>query len=197
MPRYGAWVASFVQQLPALTGVVVGVLGSLVVATVGDRARFRRDQHSRWQDRRLAAYSDYARAMKANVNVMFRLAAHFGNDPNPHPLKPEEAEALLARSVEARDMAWEMVLLVGSAEVAAAARGWFLTIAALERSAHRTERDPASWEDLVTRQFDARLEFYNAVRRDLALGTGGIDGPIPARIGGWRRAGEAGAGSEG
>ena len=153
-----------------------------MVATVGDRARFRRDQDSRSRERRLAAYSDYGRAMKANVNAMFRVATHVGNDPHPHPhpLRPEDAEPLLADSVDARDMAWETLLLLGSAEVLAAAQAWFSTVAALEGSARDPTRDPAAWVDLVDRQFNVRVAFYTAARRD--LGFQPIDPePPPAR----------------
>jgi hypothetical protein len=78
-------MSTFLQQLPALIGVVVGALGSYVAVALSDRARFRREQAARWQDRRLSVYSDYARAVKATITVTFRLAAHFGNDPHPYP----------------------------------------------------------------------------------------------------------------
>ena len=151
-----------------------------MVATVGDRARFRRDQDSRSQERRLAAYSDYARAMKANVNAMLRVAASVGGDPrpHPHPLRPEDAEPVLAASVETRDLAWETLLLLGSAEVLGAAQAWFGTVAAIQRSARDLTRDPAAWGDLVdTRQVEARMAFYAAARRDLGFQ------PVEPRIG--------------
>ncbi|MFB9320820.1 hypothetical protein [Cryptosporangium minutisporangium] len=164
-------MAGFVEQLPALLGVVVGAAGSLAVTTIGDRARFRREQDSRSRERWLAAYSGYALAMKANVNAMLRFAAHVGADPrpHPHPLPPEDAEPLLADSVEARDQAWETLLLLGSAEVIAAAQGWFGTVAALERSVRDPIRGPAVWDELVTQQFTARVAFYAAARRDLGF----------------------------
>ncbi|SHN43324.1 hypothetical protein [Cryptosporangium aurantiacum] len=164
-------MATLLEQLPALLGVLVGAAGSLAVATIGDRARFRRDQDSRSLERRLAAYRDYSRAMKSNVNTMLRVAAQIGEDPrpHPHPLAPEAGELLLAESVEARDLAWETLLLLGSAEVLEAASAWFGTVATLERSARDATRDPVAWDESVNRQFDARMEFYAAARRDLGL----------------------------
>ncbi|MCF1593789.1 hypothetical protein [Streptomyces muensis] len=41
----------FIQQLPALIGVVIGALGSYVVVVRGDQARFRREQAARWEER--------------------------------------------------------------------------------------------------------------------------------------------------
>jgi hypothetical protein len=37
----------FLQQLPALIGVVIGALGSYLAVVRGDRMRFRREQAAR------------------------------------------------------------------------------------------------------------------------------------------------------
>jgi hypothetical protein len=163
-------MAGLSEQLPSLVGVVVGVGGSLLVTTVGDRSRFRRDQVSRWRERRLAGYADYARAMKANVNVMYRLADHLGGAPSPHRLTPEQAEPLLAATVEARDQAWETLSLIGSADVAAAANVWFGVVAEMERTLRDGVGDTAVWDELATRHGDVRRRFYDAAKADLAIG---------------------------
>ena len=49
-------VSAFLQQLPALIGVVIGALGSYLAVSLGDRARYRRDTAARWRDRRLTTY---------------------------------------------------------------------------------------------------------------------------------------------
>ncbi|WP_406223249.1 hypothetical protein [Streptomyces canus] len=103
-------MSEFVQQLPALIGVVVGALGSYVAVVRGDRARFHREEVARWEERRLAVYSDYARTLKKAITPACRVAAHFGNDPHPHPLPPEEAAPLLAESTPARDPDGEALL---------------------------------------------------------------------------------------
>lgn len=74
-------MSAFIQQLPALIGVVIGALGSYVAIVRGDRARFGREQTARWEERRLAVYTDYARCLKKTITLTYRVAAHLGNDP--------------------------------------------------------------------------------------------------------------------
>jgi hypothetical protein len=165
-------MAGLSAQLPSLIGVLVGASASLMVTTVGDRSRFRRDELARWRDRRLAVYTDYARAMKANVNVMYRWADYLGNRSSPHELTPERARPLLAASVEARDQAWETLSLVGSRDVAAAANAWFDVVVVMERSIQASVEDTAVWDELFSRHGNARQRFYDAARADLALSDG-------------------------
>src|SRR5690242_17412072 len=117
-------MSAFIQQLPALIGVVIGALGSYLAVVRGDQARFRREQAARWEERRLAVYTDYARTLKQAVTLTYRVAAHLGNDPHPHPLSPEEAAPLLAEAGLARDPAGEALLLLGSTAVVEKARVW-------------------------------------------------------------------------
>ncbi len=83
-------MSAFIQQLPALIGVVIGALGSYWASARGDRARFRREQAARWDERRLTAYSEYARALKKSVTLAYRIAAHLGNDRTPTPCHPRK-----------------------------------------------------------------------------------------------------------
>src|SRR6267154_150727 len=65
-------MATILNQLPALVGVALGILGTLLVTSVSDRARWKRDQSVRWDQRRLEAYTEYARAIKE----MYTTALH-------------------------------------------------------------------------------------------------------------------------
>jgi hypothetical protein len=165
-------MSAFLQQLPALIGVVIGALGSYLAVVRGDQARFRRERAARWEERRLAAYVDYARALKRSVTLTYQVAAHLGNDPHPHPLSLREAEPLLAEAMAGRDPAWEAVLLLGSAEVVERARAWVLTLIDMERFIRNDTRDPSAWEALLEQQRATRDDYYSAVREDLALPPG-------------------------
>ncbi|MFC8867500.1 hypothetical protein ACFUAC_07590 [Streptomyces sp. NPDC057148] len=162
----------FLQQLPALIGVVIGALGSYLAVVRSDQARFRREAAARWEERRLAVYADYARALKASVTLTYRIAAHLGNDPHPHPLSPEEAASAQAEATLARDPAGEALLLLGSREVVEKARIWVVAVLDMERFLREGRRDPDAWQALLERQRAGREGYYTAVREDLALPPG-------------------------
>ncbi|WP_030605219.1 hypothetical protein [Streptomyces fulvoviolaceus] len=165
-------MSAFIQQLPALIGVVIGALGSYLAVVRGDRVRFQGEQAVRWEERKLAVYTEYARAVKRSVTLTYRLAAHFGNDPNPHSLSPEEAAPLLAEADVARDPAGEALILLGSTDVVERARAWVVVVVEMERFLREGTRDPAAWQALLERQRAGREGYYAAVRDDLALPPG-------------------------
>ncbi|WP_037676581.1 hypothetical protein [Streptomyces griseus] len=171
----------FLQQLPALLGVVIGALGSYLAVVRSDRARFRRERAAHWEERRLAVYGDYARAVKKSVVLMYRVASGLGRDPHPHPLTPEEAAPVMAAAADAVDSHWESLLLLGSARVVERARAWIVVLREMERFLNSGSRDGGTWEALLERQRAGREGYYGAVREDLALPHGPEAlGPLPA-----------------
>ena len=165
-------MTAFIQQLPALIGVVIGALGSYLAVVRGDRVRFQREQAARWEDRKFAVYAEYARALKRSVTLTYRVAAHFGNDPHPHPMTPQEAEPQLAEATIAWDPAGEALILLGSPAVVEQARTWVVTVMEMEAFLRAGTRDPAAWQALMDRQRAGREGYYRAVREDLALPPG-------------------------
>ncbi|MER5428159.1 hypothetical protein [Streptomyces sp. NPDC002588] len=165
-------MSAFLQQLPALIGVVIGALGSYLAVVRSDGARFRREQAARWEERRLSVYGDYARALKKSVNLAYRVASHLGNDPHPHPLSPAEAEPLLAEATDGRDPAGEALIMLGSREVVDRAREWVTAVMDMERFMRAGTVDPVAWQALLERQRAGREGYYTAVREDLALPPG-------------------------
>ncbi|MFH9548125.1 hypothetical protein [Streptomyces sp. NPDC017435] len=165
-------MTAFLQQLPALLGVVVGALGSYAAVVRSDRARFRRERAARWEERRLSVYSDYARTLKASVNLAYRVAAHFGNDPHPHPMSPQEAEPLLAQATDRRDPSGEALIMLGSRDAVERARVWVRVVMDMERFLRDGTHDPQAWQALLERQRAGREGYYTAVREDLGLPPG-------------------------
>jgi hypothetical protein len=165
-------MSAFIQQLPALIGVVIGALGSYLAIVRGDRARFQRERTARWEERRLAVYADYARSLKKSVTLTYRVASYLGNDPHPHPLSPEEAAPLLAEATVARDPAGEALILLGSPQVVERARTWVVRVMEMEQFLREGTRDPRAWQALLERQRAGREGYYAAVRDDLALPPG-------------------------
>ncbi|MEE1759950.1 hypothetical protein [Streptomyces sp. SP18BB07] len=165
-------MSTFIQQLPALLGVVIGALGSYLVVMRGEQVRFRQERATRWEERRLTVYADWARALKQSITLTYRVASHLGNDPHPHPLSPEEAAPLMAEATVARDPSGEALLLLGSPEVVDKARAWVVTVMRMEEFLRAGTRDPRAWQELLERQRGGRDAYYVAVREDLALPPG-------------------------
>ncbi|ANZ13719.1 hypothetical protein SNOUR_01995 [Streptomyces noursei ATCC 11455] len=165
-------MSAFIQQLPALVGVIIGAIGSYLAVTRGDQARFRREQTARWEERRLAVYAEYAKVLKQTVTLTYRVAAHLGNDPHPHPLSPEEAAPHLTDATDARDPAGEALLMLGSPDVVAKARDWVVTVMDMEGFLRDRTHSPETWSAMLAQQRAAREGYYAAVRRDLALPPG-------------------------
>ncbi|MEU8846529.1 hypothetical protein AB0C70_09885 [Streptomyces sp. NPDC048564] len=162
----------FIQQLPALIGVVIGALGSYMAVVRGDRMRFRREQTARWEERRLTVYADYAQSVKKTVTVTYRVAARAGVDPYPDPLSLEEAQPLLAAASISRDPSGEALLMLGSREVVEKARVWVVAAMEMERFVREGRDDRAAWQALLERQRAGREGYYAAVRDDLGLPPG-------------------------
>ncbi|MFE1296819.1 hypothetical protein [Streptomyces sp. NPDC058731] len=60
---------AFLQQLPALLGVVTGAFGSCPAVVQGYRARFRRERAVRWEERRPAVCSGRTAAGRARAGT--------------------------------------------------------------------------------------------------------------------------------
>ncbi|OIJ68864.1 hypothetical protein [Streptomyces mangrovisoli] len=165
-------MSAFIQQLPALIGVVIGALGSYLAIVRGDRARFDRERVVRWEEQRYTVYVDWARALKQTITLNYRVAAHLGNDPHPHPLSAEDAEPLMTQAQIDRDPYGEALILLGSPAVVDRAQEWVSTVMAMEAFLREARRDPEGWQALLDRQRTGRQRYYAAVREDLSLPTG-------------------------
>jgi hypothetical protein len=164
-------VQSFLQQLPALIGVLVGALASFAATSVAERARWRRTQAVRWDDRRLTAYVEYAHAVKKVISLSVRLAAHRGVHSDIDRLAPEEGMPALAAAEEERTMKWEAVLLLGTDRTVVAARAWHESVFILQRFA-AGEPVESTWADAVKAVSRARQAFYESAKRDIGIAVG-------------------------
>jgi hypothetical protein len=63
---------SFVQQLPTLIGVGIGLAAPYLIAIATERSRWRRGETGFWTERRLQAYAEYAQAVKEYAYVAIR-----------------------------------------------------------------------------------------------------------------------------
>ena len=65
-------------QLFTLLGVVVGVIATFASSAVIERTKWRRDQISRWEERRLDCYGGFADSLKRYISISHRIAAQLG-----------------------------------------------------------------------------------------------------------------------
>ena len=165
-------MAGVVQQLPALIGVVVGALASFMAGAASERARWRREQSARWDDRRAQAYADYGYAVK-NVYVQsMRVAAMRSRQADGDLADYTEALAALSVLTDERTAKWESVLLLGNPQTVAAARTWHRRVWQVERFARGERTDTEQWDALMTDIMADRARFYAEARRDLGITSG-------------------------
>lgn len=65
-------------QLATLLAVALGAVLSMAATMVVEKARWRREQSVRWDERRLSAYAEYAHAVKELAHRYRRIAVAKG-----------------------------------------------------------------------------------------------------------------------
>ena len=162
---------AFVQQIPALAGVLVGALATYAATSAAERSRWRRQQSVRWDDKRFSTYAEYAHSLKQVISISLRLAAHRGIHPDSDVLSPEEGLPALAAAEAERTMKWEAVLLLGSKEAVIAARSWHHAVFRLEQIASGRPCD-MTWAQAIDAASVARGKFYQVARLDIGVSIG-------------------------
>ena len=158
----------FLQALPALLGVLFGAAATYLSTTATERSRWRRAQSVRWDERRIAAYTDSAHSLKHLITVIVRIAAFNRVHPEDDPLDPAEGLPLLAAAGEDRTVKWEAVLMLGSPDVIRAARSWHQMASELQALA-LGRPSGMTWIESIEATSQARRGFYEAVRRELEI----------------------------
>ncbi|MEU9510485.1 hypothetical protein AB0D32_29875 [Micromonospora sp. NPDC048170] len=164
---------SVVAQLPALIGVLIGAIGTIVATSVADRTRWKRNQSIRWDDRRLDAYVEFGRVVKEIHAIAVRILASERPNSRGHRIDREEGLARLAEADVRRTLAWESVLLLGDASTVSAARDWRDAVWGIERAA-RGLTQGEDRDDLLHRANEARDLFYRAARGGLGVRGGSV-----------------------
>ncbi|MEU1164705.1 hypothetical protein ABZ372_30715 [Streptomyces sp. NPDC005921] len=167
-------MTTFLNQLPALIGVIVGVLGTLLTTRLNERAQWERALSVRWDARRLDAYSEFGRALKEVHLLAHRLTASSRPSSRAHPIDRAAGLELIAQADAQRTKAWEGVLLLGDADTVAAARDWRWAVLQLERGARGIADDDFDWTAAVRRADERRDRFYVAARASLTVGSGDV-----------------------
>jgi len=175
-------MATLVQQLPALVGVIIGALASFLVAAAGERTRWHRSMITRWDEKRLDAYSRYSYSVKRVFYLAIRIGAHHGYSTYDQALSPEEGLPTLAAANIDRAVTWKSLLLLGGPDTVTAARQWHESVGRLEKFLHGRTYDPDEWREAVEETNRMRAKFYGCARADLRIPRPQLPGndPLPS-----------------
>lgn len=174
MGCYALRMENFLNQLPAILGVTVGALGTLLVTSLTDRARWRRDHAVRWDTRRLDAYVAYATLIKEIHAVALRVSAPYRGYSKSPPIDRAQGLELFAEANARRTKAWEGMLLLGDEKTVGAARSWQDAVAAEEQLCSSNSVDEMEWQSAVEVVDQARDRFYLAARENLGVNGGSV-----------------------
>ncbi|QLY34072.1 hypothetical protein H0264_02375 [Nocardia huaxiensis] len=147
--------------------------GSTFVATMmTERAKWRRSHDTRWDEKRLAAYSEYANALKQCMDLSFRLAAARGYPAVALPIDIDAGLRALAEAETEKTVKWEALLLLGSPQAVASAREWNRAAWELGWAAKGHTMEHSEYTRLYAETGRRRNAFYEAARADLGVTSG-------------------------
>jgi hypothetical protein len=165
-------VNSIVTQVLTIAGVLLGAAATFIATTTTERIRWRRTRSSRWDDKRLMAYTEYANAVKRSVRLCRRIAETKNLLTTGQPIDLDAAFAELADAETERALKWETVLLLGDPATISAARAWHEQAWQLERVLHEDSPDETSFIDAYKNAMRLRNDFYACARADLDVTSG-------------------------
>ena len=161
-----------VAQVLTIAGVLLGATATFIATTTTERIRWRRAQSARWDDKRLAADTEYANAVKRSVRLCRRIAETRNLLTTGQPVDPDAAFAELAEAETERAMKWETVLLLGDPATISAARAWHEQVWRLERILREGSPDETAFVDAYKDTMRLRNDFYARARADLDVTSG-------------------------
>jgi len=161
---------TLLAAIPALIGVVVGI----VATSWADKAHWQRNQSVRWDERRVDAYAEYARAIKGIHITALRIVRPDRPENLTKPVNHEAAIETLTQAEARRTEAWELMLLLSDEVTVHAALRWHNAVRREAEFARSRPQDAESddWIALVRSVDQARDLFYDAARNSVSVGGG-------------------------
>ncbi|WP_081982460.1 hypothetical protein [Streptacidiphilus albus] len=159
-------------QISALAGVIVGSAASYVTSSLAERARWRRQQDVRWDERRLAAYADYISAVKDIIAIAQRMASQRGlSEDRATPVEPTAAELERLHEAEVRRAALiETVRLLTDTDTITATRELNHTVWHLAELARgQVPGDQQTWNTAFAEYRQARDAYHRCARATLGI----------------------------
>ncbi|MEV6885950.1 hypothetical protein [Streptomyces sp. NPDC051135] len=148
-----------IAQIVTLAGVLIGALTSYVSVTMGERAKHRRTMATRWDDRKLSTYIEYAACVKevADASKFARMADAGSEAHHEFITAMEEGE-------RRRSALFEALVMLAAPPAVAAAHEVNVVLWEMERQAREHRPLP------VTGDLHERLNTYHErARADLGI----------------------------
>ncbi len=160
-----------------MVGVLLGSGATFLATSLVERSRWRRTQISRWDDRRLTAYADYANSVKAAARMCQRIVVGKGVLTGGQGISYEEGLEALTEIGNERAVNWEPVLLLGEPETVRTAQAWAASVWELERLVRDTDVDGPGFITAYKESVRLRNLFYTCARHDLGVRLGELPQP--------------------
>ena len=166
-------------QILTIVGVIVGALSSYIVGYQTERARHRRVLDTRWDERKLKMYAEYANVVK----LTFRCAKQAARSQGDPATRADQMEKMKAAE-DQRSLLYEDLVLLGSGaavEAADDANGylWAFLDLVLKQGPDPIEfdSDPRGVELIK-----ALSKFHSCARADLGIPGPASSGRLPPSI---------------
>ncbi|MEU2154879.1 hypothetical protein ABZ532_07625 [Streptomyces sp. NPDC019396] len=173
---------SLTGQILPLAGVVIGAVLSFLVTGLNERTRWRRQQAVRWDEARLAAYVEYAHAVKELAARYQRIAVGRGLTAGSLPLEltGEVLDGIRAADSHRSALSDKLELLGDTAANTAAKRLnhclWHLEYLAQGLPTAGGQ----DWDQAYAEFRAARRQYLDHARASL-----GVDGPAVGEAAAW------------
>ncbi|MFI0940937.1 hypothetical protein [Streptomyces sp. NPDC021020] len=157
------------EQLLTIAAVLLGAMTTYLTNYWTERQKIRREQLTRWDDRKLDAYENYVDRVRAAVFLAVELYEHregirASDDPEP------QLRAQLADAIRLQGRAFERIMLLAGDEVIEAAHDLNAASRAVDWQA--TGKQPGTltdWRDRNREVFAAINAFHESARVDLGV----------------------------
>lgn len=161
---------TILQGVITIAAVAIGALGTYLATQGIERARWARENATRWDERKRQVYTEYAASVKMVIIRSRSILGGLGLSPTLTPISREEGLPLLALEENSRSEKLESVMMIGSPGLVAAARSWHGIAWKFHQWAIGATQTTA---DEVEREYEAaqvaREAFYRAARDELGL----------------------------
>ncbi|MBA4247274.1 MAG: hypothetical protein C0444_03145 [Microbacterium sp.] len=158
------------QGIITILAVAVGAIGTFLASRGVEQARWKREQKTRWDERKLLVYTEYAASVKMAIIRSRSILGSLGLSPSLTPISREDGLPLLAQDEINRSERLESLMMIGGPEIVAAARKWheiswtfhLWAIGSVEATREEADR-------LYDSAQKAREAFYEAARNELGI----------------------------